>query len=61
MKLSKKTDSRDDEAAIRDLQLCKDSVGNYFVTASKVGDDKYHLNISIKCPESNVRREKWLL
>jgi len=61
MKPSRTTENRDIKAAIRDLQVCKDSVGKYVVTALEVGDNKYHLNISIKCPESNVRRENWLL
>ena len=61
MKPSRTTENRDINAAIRDLQVCKDSVGKYVVTALEVGDNKYHLNISIKCPESNVRRENWLL
>jgi hypothetical protein len=37
---------------------CRDSVGNYVVTAKEVGDKRYHLNIRINSPESNEKTLK---
>jgi hypothetical protein len=48
---------RADRPRMSDL-ACRDSVGNYVITAREVGDKRYHLNVSINSSESNEKTLK---
>jgi hypothetical protein len=48
---------RPDLPRVGDL-ACRDSVGNYVITAREVGDKRYHLNVSINSSESNEKTLK---
>jgi hypothetical protein len=51
------TNWRADLPPMDDLS-CRDSVGNYVITAREVGDKGYHFNISINSSESNEKTLK---